>query len=218
MSEEQWYGSTGSLGLSRLGMMRLGLANTPPRFVMEPYVFTVAADAAVGTFVGQVFAVDDCADEITYTLHGPDAVNFSVHPTTGVITTAAALSEDTYTFIARATDIEGAPCGVDEADVTVLGRDPECRHQAVVDRIHDRDLFVPGVRPTNLDERTGHRPWIQQDLRGRRAGARAPHLNPGGSTRTRLRRGAASRPAGSGKVRRPSTDWDHDRHVASARA
>ena len=133
MSEEQWYGSTGRLGLSRLGMMRLGLANTPPRFVMEPYVFSVAAGAAVGTFVGTVFAVDDCADEVTYTLHGPDAVNFAIDPDSGVITTAALLTEDSYSFIVRATDIEGAPCGVDEATVTVN----------VVEVVEERDCDCP---------------------------------------------------------------------------
>ena len=90
--------------------------NATPTFSDEIATFTVSSDASVGTDVGTVPATDDDDDTLTYDLSGSDSSSFAIS-STGVLTTAAVLTEDTtYHVTVTVNDGNG---GTDTIEVTI---------------------------------------------------------------------------------------------------
>ena len=83
--------------------------NDAPTFTDAPYVTTVVEnDAAAAVYT--VSATDDDSDAVTFTLTGSGSVDFSLNPTTGVVTLAGALDYETvsvYYLTIRACDSNG---------------------------------------------------------------------------------------------------------------
>ena len=91
----------------------------------------IAEDAAVGAHIGEpVVATDPDDNTLTYTLGGVDAASFAIDPSTGQLTTNAALDREaqaSYSVTVTATDPSGATAEIEVAiTVTVTEVEYDC--------------------------------------------------------------------------------------------
>ena len=89
----------------------------------------IAVGAALGAGIGEpVVATDPDEDTLTYTLGGDDAASFAIDPSTGQLTTNAALDHEakaSYSVIVIATDPSGATAEV-RVTITVTAVSSDC--------------------------------------------------------------------------------------------
>ncbi|WP_347157367.1 malectin domain-containing carbohydrate-binding protein [Pontibacter chitinilyticus] len=89
-------------------------------FPTTPYVFSVSADAAVGSLIGTVEAQDADSDALTYTITaGNDAGLFEIKSGTNEISVSGLLSPATYTLTVTATEATTDPPLAASTDVTI---------------------------------------------------------------------------------------------------
>ena len=101
--------SDGTLSVTESLSITVSDVNDAPAFNDAPYATTVVEnDAAAAVYT--VSASDDDGDSLTFTITGTGSVDFSLNPTTGVVTLADALdyeSTSVYYLTIRASDSNG---------------------------------------------------------------------------------------------------------------
>ena len=99
----------GTLSVTESLSITVSDVNDAPAFNDAPYATTVVENDA-GAAVYTVSATDDDGDSLTFTITGTGSVDFSLNPTTGVVTLADALdyeSTSVYYLTIRASDSNG---------------------------------------------------------------------------------------------------------------
>ena len=99
----------GTLSVTESLSITVSDVNDAPAFNEAPYATTVVENDAAAT-VYKVSATDDDGDSLTFTITGTGSVDFSLNPTTGVVTLADALdyeSTSVYYLTIRASDSNG---------------------------------------------------------------------------------------------------------------
>ena len=111
----------GTLSVTESLSITVSDVNDAPAFNEAPYATTVVENDAAAT-VYKVSATDDDGDSLTFTITGTGSVDFSLNPTTGVVTLADALdyeSTSVYYLTIRASDSNGG-VATTSLNVTVL--------------------------------------------------------------------------------------------------
>ena len=99
--------------------------NVLPEFDPAAYTFSVAENAATGTSVGTVSAIDDDTDdELSYAImSGNTGDVFDIGETTGAITVSGALDHETTGSYTLTVEVDDGRDGVDSATVTITVTD-----------------------------------------------------------------------------------------------
>ena len=111
----------GTLSVTESLSITVSDVNDAPAFNEAPYATTVVENDAAAT-VYTVSATDDDGDSLTFTITGTGSVDFSLNPTTGVVTLADALDYEStfvYYLTIRASDSNGG-VATTSLNVTVL--------------------------------------------------------------------------------------------------
>ncbi len=109
---------------SDTALITIGVQNRNDAPTVASQAFSIAENSPAGTVVGTVVGSDqDAGQTISYSLSGIGATNFTIHPTTGVITVAPAAVLDfettpTFNLLVTATD-SNAPSASSNAAITI---------------------------------------------------------------------------------------------------